>query len=621
MNAVAESVGLFNRFKLIAAPSVAFLMCSTEDDAAYLDKILPPSQYIATTWPSNEYAWCDLGPLLNRTGLLIANSEPDDIIAMHAMAKRLLHIGCKLRWTDTSRETAGWVAQDAPSDWEAFKAWAKARTTDYAPPNPSLPASSIPPPKSETESPSLPDGDGPDIPLEAYDGDGEGPPAPVPLSEMAFAQHFADRHGQNWRCVRAWGKWFYWDGDAWTEDRKDSRVKPMRDLFLAAQEWPVAKQLNESSRRALLGRKTPIYSALIVAGTDARIAALPEQWDADPWLLGVPGGVIELKTGKMRKARPEDYITKKTAVAPAEGDAPLWRHFLETVTNENGELIEFLQRFVGYSLTGDTREQCFSFLYGTGQNGKGVFITTIAKILGAYAVTADADVFMESDHNRHPTEMARLHGARLVTVDETDNAKRWNEKRIKRLTGGGKIEARFMRQDDFEFVPQFKLILAGNHKPQLRGVGKAIQRRIHLVPFTVTIPDSERDTELPQKLEAEYPQILQWIIEGCMQWQKQGLKPPRQILDATAHYIEAEDTVGEWLEECTQQGPNNSVERPAAYKRYRAWCDGRGERAWSSKAFFGALEEKGYNAKKSGGLYYLHGISLKMVEPPSWTQN
>jgi putative DNA primase/helicase len=319
--------------------------------------------------------------------------------------------------------------------------------------------------------------------------------------------------------------------------------------------------------------------------------------------------VVNLKTGDLQDAKPEQYITKRTSVAPAEGDAPIWRGFLETVTNGDRELIAFLQRFGGYCLTGETREQCFAFLYGTGQNGKGVFITTLSRILGDYATSADADVFMEQDQQRHPTEMARLRGARLVTVDETDNSKRWNEKRIKRITGGGKIEARFMRQDDFEFEPHFKLLIAGNHKPQLRGVGKAIQRRIHLVPFTVTIRDEDRDDELAEKLAKEYPQILQWLIQGCKEWHRDGLKAPQQVIDATQRYIEAEDVIGEWLEErCDQTG---EVARPIAYKNYRSWVESRGERPWSSKAFKAAIEERGFTERKSNGTWFIAGLSLK----------
>jgi putative DNA primase/helicase len=437
----------------------------------------------------------------------------------------------------------------------------------------------------------------------------EAEPLPQPLSEDALADHFATVHGERWRYVKPWGAWYQWKGDGWYRDDTALVDHLAVGVTRAAIYWPEAASLTPDGRRKINSRRTA-GNLRDLSAHDRRIAASVDQWDTDPWLLGVPGGVVDLRTGQHMDPRPQDYITKRTRVAPQDGDAPIWRTFLETVTLENAELIAFLQRFAGYALTGETREQCLAFLYGTGQNGKGVFITTIAQILGDYAATADADVFMEANQQRHPTEMARLRGARLVTVDETDSSKRWNEQRIKRITGGGKIEARFMRQDDFEYVPQFKLLIAGNHKPQLRGVGKAIQRRIHLVPFTVTIPDNERDNELAQKLEAEYPQILQWMIEGCAQWRAHGLSAPVAVQEATSKYIEGEDVIGEWIEEKTEQ--TGSTERPAAYKNYRSWAEGRGERAWSSKAFWAALEERGYTARKSTGAWYINNLSMRM---------
>ena len=222
---------------------------------------------------------------------------------------------------------------------------------------------------------------------------------------------------------------------------------------------------------------------------------------------------------------------------------------------------------------------------------------------------------MSTDNPRHLTERARMRGARLVTVDETDSSARWNEALIKRITGGGKMEANFMRQDLFEFEPEFKLLVAGNHKPQLRGVGKAIQRRFHLVPFAVTIPDEERDDKLPAKLRAEYPQIMQWMLEGCAAWRDYGLAPPEEIRDATAAYIQGEDTLGEWIEERTEQ--KGDVARPVAYKDYKSWMDSRGERAWSSKAWWAALEERGFSIRKTSTERFIERLSLRQTAQPS----
>lgn len=598
---------LYGLDRLAARPDSWVLVVEGEKTADAATKLLP--DFVAVTFPGGSQSWhkADWEPLRGRSVLLWPDNDAPGLECMEKLAEQLgdpRGLGCTGKTIDPNRMPDGWDIADWEGTPTELLAWAKPRAKPWRPreaPKPSKPSLGVVDgntvravvPKAEPE----------------YE--------PIAMSEDMLADRFAEEHGTRWRYVKVWGSWFQWRGDGWYRDDTALIDRLAVELVRQAVYWPEAAQLSGDGKRKTASRRVA-GAVRDCSSNDRRIAATITQWDTDPWLLGVPGGVVDLRTGETRAPAPEDYITKRTSVTPAAGDAPIWRKFLETVTAESPDLITFLQRFSGYALTGETREQCLAFLYGTGQNGKGVFITTLAKILGDYAVTADADVFMESDQARHPTEMARLRGARLVTVDETDGTKRWNEKRIKRITGGGKIEARFMRQDDFEYTPQFKLLLAGNHKPQLRGVGKAIQRRIHLVPFTVTIPDEARDNQLTQKLEAEYPQILHWMIQGCALWKDNGLQPPDTVTEATSRYIEAEDVIGEWLEERTQQ--TGSTERPVAYKNYRSWAEGRGERPWSSKAFWVALEERGYSANKSNGLWFIKGLSLRATahtdEPP-----
>jgi putative DNA primase/helicase len=262
-------------------------------------------------------------------------------------------------------------------------------------------------------------------------------------------------------------------------------------------------------------------------------AATIDQWDGDSWLINTPAGVVDLRTGQTRPHKLENYITKITAVAPG-GAAPRWREFLKRVTDGNEELIDYLQRMTGYCLTGSTQEHALFFLYGTGANGKSTFLNAITESMGDYHRTAPIETFTASNNDRHPTDLAGLRGARLVTANKTEEGRRWAESRIKTLTGGDKISARFMRQDFFEYIPQFKLIIAGNHKPGLRSVDEAIRRRFNLIPFTVTIPPEQRDENLGEKLKAELPGILAWMIQGCLDWQERGLDPPAIITDATA---------------------------------------------------------------------------------------
>jgi putative DNA primase/helicase len=224
-----------------------------------------------------------------------------------------------------------------------------------------------------------------------------------------------------------------------------------------------------------------------LAKTDRRLAATKDQWDADPWLLNTPGGVVDLHTGQMRAHRPEDYMTKQTAVSPG-GDCPQWKKFMSEVTAGDVELQSYLQRGSGYCLTGVTHEQELFFNYGTGQNGKGTFTRAISGILNDYHTNTSIETFTVSKNERHPTELAKLVGARLVTATETEEGRSWSQVRITEMTGGDQIDARFMRQDFFTFYPQFKLWFSGNHMPTLRTVNKAIARRFNRIPFKVTIP-------------------------------------------------------------------------------------------------------------------------------------
>ena len=238
--------------------------------------------------------------------------------------------------------------------------------------------------------------------------------------------------------------------------------------------------------------------------------------------MTLTNATYDLRTCIGRAPDPRDYITKKTGCrcAPAGTPHPLWTKFLDRITDGNSELQSFLQRYCGYCCTSFTNEHVFAFAYGTGANGKSTFINTIAKIFGDYATVADMSTFITSNNERHPTDLAKLVGARLVVAQETQKGRRWDETKIKALTGGDKITARFMRQDFFDFTPTFKLFICGNHKkPRLTSVDEAIRRRLLLVPFTVQIPLAERDKELPDKLKPEWPGILRWMIDGCLDWQ------------------------------------------------------------------------------------------------------
>ena len=353
-----------------------------------------------------------------------------------------------------------------------------------------------------------------------------------------------------------------------------------------------------------------------VARSDRRVAATADLWDADTWLLNTPAGTVDLRTGTMREHRREDCITKSTAVAPAaEADCPIWRAFLARVTDNDGSLQEYLQRLCGYCLTGSIIEHIFAFFYGTGANGKGTFLNTQTGLLGDYAAIAPAEVFQSSKTDRHPTELAMLRGARLVTAQETEEGRIWAESRIKALTGGDPVTARFMRADFFTFAPTFKLMIAGNHKPGLKSVDEAIRRRLHLVPFEVQIPAGERDKSLADKLKAEWPGILRWMIDGGLKWQADGLRPPAAVQDATEAYFEATDTFGAWLAECTERSDVAWQRENTAdlFGSWKSWAERAGEHPGTSRTFAEAMERHGFAKKREAGTGRMGfaGIRLK----------
>jgi putative DNA primase/helicase len=430
---------------------------------------------------------------------------------------------------------------------------------------------------------------------------------PTEFSDDALAQRFEEEYGDHMRYVAAWSRWFSFDGQRWKPD--DTRLAFDRSRAVCRK---AAKECEDKKARAIVSSARSVNAVLTLASSSRQIAATVDQWDADPWLLNTPNGVVDLRTGQMRPHRPEDYMTKMTGVAPDPNcDIQTWLDFLDRITEANDELVGFLQRLSGYSLTGVTYEHSLSFLYGRGSNGKTTFLNAITQCAGDYHKTSPIETFTETKNERHPTELASLHGARLVTAVETEEGRRWAESKIKALTGGDRISARFMRQDFFEFTPQFKLMVTGNHKPGLRSVDEAIKRRLNLIPFNVTIPKEEQDVELPNKLKAELPGILYWMIQGCLEWQQNGLNPPECVKAATEAYRDAEDPTSAWIEERCIREPNAKTNRTHLHADWVEWAAKSGETAGSARAFYDRLEGKGFDQVKISGVRHFKGLRLK----------
>jgi putative DNA primase/helicase len=303
-------------------------------------------------------------------------------------------------------------------------------------------------------------------------------------------------------------------------------------------------------------------------------------------------------------------ITKQTGVAPEDGEPGQWLTFLAQATAGDRALMRFLQQMAGYCLTGLTNEHALFFIYGPGGNGKSVFLNVLNFILGDYAATASMDTFTASKSDRHPTDLAMLNGARLVSASETEEGRAWAESRIKQLTGGDKISARFMRQDFFEFVPQFKLVIVGNHAPVLANVDEAAKRRFNIVPFT---QKPERpDRQLEDKLRLEAGRILAWAIAGCKDWQENGLVRPEIVTSATADYFEDQDLFGQWLEERCDRAPGKWEMPTPLYNDWADFAKAAGDDPGTARAMSSKLKRAGFQARKlPGGIRTYQGIMLR----------
>ena len=436
---------------------------------------------------------------------------------------------------------------------------------------------------------------------------------PPTFSDDALALRFTARHGIELRYVAAWSRWLIWDETRWQFDETLRAFSMAREICRTA-----ASECNKAKISSMLASAKTIAAVERLARADRCHAATVDQWDADAWRINSADGVIDLRTGERATHFPDDYMTKITGVAPNAGClVTTWLAFLDRVMAGDQDLIAFLQRLAGYALTGSTREHALAFLYGTGANGKTTFLNAITGCLGDYHRTAPIETFTASNSDRHPTDLAGLRGARLVTAIETEEGRRWAESRIKALTGGDRIAARFMRQDFFDYTPQFKLVIAGNHKPGLRSVDEAIRRRFHLVPFTVTIPPEDRDLELDAKLKEEWPGILYWTIQGCLKWQQVGLAPPKAVTDATAAYLEAQDAFAAWIDDQCERNPNAWEGTKMLWASWKDWAEKSGEYVGDQRRFKERLEVRGIFGRRDphGGRAGYQGLRLNPLEP------
>ena len=548
-----------------------------------------PGRWRVTTWPGGHGQWAqaDWTPLAGHPVAIVADADKGGRDAALGIAAHLSKLGCHVQTAlpegETGEDIADWIEADGA---EAAHEKLKELLTEYEP---------EPEPQPEPEPSPEPE----------RTAEAERAAKPGEATEHRAALGFTERHGETMRFDHDRGRWYQWVGDRWRHDRQRRALDYARQIA-AGFDVKASKQ-------------TTVQRSGFAAGVERFAQADPVHaveagyFDSNRWLMGVPGGTLDLRTQKVIPADPDHRISLQAAAAPAAtADCPLWKQFLKETFGGDEELIGFLQRFMGYSLTGDTREQVMVYAHGHGQNGKSVFFATWAGIMGEYAKQAPMEeTFTQARGERHSTGVAGLAGARLVTATETEQGRAWAEALIKQLTGGEPVTARFMRQDFFTFDPVCKLAFQGNFLPALRSTDIAMRRRFRLITFPNQVPDDQTDPELAAKLRDEWRGIFRWMLDGLAKWMEKGLGTCEAVEAATNTYFDDNDTIGQWLQDKCQLHPDNKHSEPAAalFASWKDWCKKGGHDSGTATAFGLALSRKGLVKTKSS-VNYWQGVQL-----------
>lgn len=395
------------------------------------------------------------------------------------------------------------------------------------------------------------------------------------------------------------GVWLLWNGHRWVDDRDMAYERLIRShlavlarkLAAWADAQPTAKD-SEPISRAARRCQSATGIASVVRLLRARVACTPDDFDTDPWELNTPGGVYDLRLGTRRDCG--GLFRRAAALAPKRGPHPVWDHFLDDLTAGDDALKRYLQKVIGYTLTGSMNAKAFWFLWGSESNtGKSTFVRVLQGIMGTYSATADVETFTSDSKGKLMPRLAQLPGVRLVTAAEPSAGRVWDEERVKQITGHDAIETRLLYGQPFTYVPQFKIMVIGNHEPALRQLDSAMRQRIHIVPFNIPVPKEKRNPHLSAELvEYEGAAILQWAIDGCLLWQQEGLTPPAVVVERTEAYAEGQDIFGEWLEEACEMGSDFEAARLDLYEHWSTWCHSRGERPGKLRSFKTMFEDR-----------------------------
>jgi putative DNA primase/helicase len=438
------------------------------------------------------------------------------------------------------------------------------------------------------------------------------------FTDLGNAKRFALRYRDQVLYCEKFTRWFWWDDRRWKED-ETLQIYRLAGAMIRGMYTRAGQIHDDEKRKAFVGHliKSESYGAqtamLSLAKAEPVFAVHPSDLDRDPWLLTVENGTLDLQSGKLRAHAQRDRITKLAPVVyEPDANCPNWLDFLNMVMNSNQRLVSFLKRAFGCCLTGITSGALFILHGPTGSNGKSTIIDVIQQLLGDYAVRTPTETFLRKKEGAIPNDLAKLKGARFVWASENERGSRLSESLIKEMTGGDKLSARFMRGEFFEFYPEFKPWLATNHKPQVRG-DRALWNRLKLIPFAVTIPKDKQKPrhEVMEMFRAEFSGILNWLVQGCLEWQKDGLGVPEEVVDATLEYEAEQDTFGAFLEEKCIQVASVRALSVALYRVYKPWAEERGETPVSHKTFSSLMAERGFAKTKTGKGVLYSGIGLR----------
>lgn len=440
----------------------------------------------------------------------------------------------------------------------------------------------------------------------------DSPAMTLARSEDGHSQALIAAHGEDLRYCAQMGRWLHWDGWRWEAQPAGGGIA-VEMAKAVARAYPDDGGWATHKKRSLT--RAGISAALALSETDFRISVDIDELDARPWELNTPGGIVDLRSGALQPADRTRMHTRSTAYAPDfDADQTPWQDFLATTFQGDLELIGFIQRLMGYACVGAVREAILPVFYGQGANGKTVLLETVQAVLGDYATVAPQK-FLVQGPSQHATEIAALAGARLVIASETNEGERFDEAKVKLLTGGDRIKARFMRQDEFTFTPSHLLVMMTNHRPEVGSGGTSFWRRVREVPFSHIVPEGQRDPELKERLVEDHgPAIMAWLASGAALYARDGLREPDRVRVATQAYEASTDTVARFVEDMVILGGGEAVKVNSAQVRdaYEAWCRAEGETPVSAKALTTQLCAKWPITKVKGsrGVRYLAGLSL-----------